>query len=46
VKHTSKGTRRIAKHRPPVAATYNLYLVATDGIGQRATRKLKLTVRP
>jgi hypothetical protein len=46
VKHTAKGTRRIAKHRAPLAATYNLYLVATDGIGQRASRKLKLTVHP
>jgi len=46
VKHTAKGTRRVARYRPPVAATYDLYLVATDGIGERTTRKLKLTVRP
>jgi hypothetical protein len=46
VKHTPKGTRRVARHRLPVAGSYNLYLVATDGVGQRITRKRKLTVKP
>lgn len=45
-RHTKHGLRRIVKHRPAKPVTYTLYLTAVDALGQRATQKLKLTVRP
>lgn len=45
-RRTKKGVKRIVKHRPPLALTYNLYLTATDSLGQRSTQRLKLSVRP
>jgi hypothetical protein len=45
-RHTRKGVERVVKHRPPLALTYNLYLTATDSLGQRSTQRLKLSVRP
>ncbi|HET9288773.1 MAG TPA: Ig domain-containing protein [Gaiella sp.] len=45
-RRTKKGVKRIVTHRPPLALTYNLYLTATDSLGQRSTQRLKLSVRP
>ena len=46
--HTAKGVRRVrvVKRLKPLAHTYTLYLVARDPLGQRASRKLRLTVTP
>jgi putative Ig domain-containing protein len=46
VKRTKHGLRRIVKRRPPLPASYTLYLTATDALGQRDTQRLKLIVRP
>ena len=45
-RHTRKGVKRVVKQRPPLPLTYNLYLTATDALGQRSTKTLKLTVQP
>jgi hypothetical protein len=46
VKHTKKGVRKIVVRRAPQSVAYNLYVTAVDALGQRATHKLRLTVRP
>jgi Putative Ig domain len=43
---TNHGARRILRKRPPHALSYNLYVTATDALGERSTQKLKLTVQP
>jgi hypothetical protein len=45
---TKTGVRTVRRlvRRAPLARTYTLYLVATDPLGQRVSRKLRLTVRP
>jgi hypothetical protein len=45
-RHTKHGVRTIVRHRPAKPVTYTLYVTASDALGQRATQKLKLTVRP
>ena len=45
-RHTKQGLRTIVKHRSAKPVTYTLYLTAVDALSQRATQKLKLTVRP
>jgi putative Ig domain-containing protein len=45
-RHSKQGVRKIVKHRPAKPVTYTLYLTAVDALSQRATQKLKLTVRP
>ncbi|HEX3289743.1 MAG TPA: putative Ig domain-containing protein [Gaiella sp.] len=44
--HTKHGVRTIVKRRPATPVSYMLYLTAFDALGQRATQKLQLTVRP
>jgi hypothetical protein len=49
VVHNAKGkTRRIrlVKRLKPLAHTYTLYFVVRDTVGQRVSRKLRLTVTP
>ena len=46
VKRTKKGVKRIVKPRQPTPVAYNLYVTATDALGQRSTKRLTLTVRP
>ncbi len=46
VKRTGKHVRRIVVARPPLPATYSLYVTATDALGQRSTTRLRLTVKP
>jgi hypothetical protein len=46
VKKTKKGVERVVRKRPPLAVSYILYVTATDVLGQRSTKKLKLSVRP
>ncbi len=46
VRRTGKHVRRIVVERPPLPATYSLYVTATDALGQRSTTRLRLTVKP
>jgi hypothetical protein len=43
---TKHGVRKIVKRDRAKPVGYTLYLTAVDALGQRATQKLKLTVRP
>jgi hypothetical protein len=48
VKHTASGDKRVRVviQRKPLAHRYTLYFLARDSLGQRASRKLHLTVAP
>jgi len=37
--------KRVFVKRRPLPATYNLYLTATDALGQRSTTHLRLSVK-
>jgi hypothetical protein len=46
LKRTKGHVKRIVRARAPLAVAYNLYVTATDALGQRSTKRLKLSVRP
>jgi hypothetical protein len=46
LKRTTHGVKRLVRKRPPLALSYTICVTATDALGQRSTKKLKLTVRP
>jgi len=45
VKRSGKHVKRVFVKRRPLPATYNLYLTATDALGQRSTTHLRLSVK-
>ena len=46
LKRSGKHVRRLVVKRPPLPATYSLYVTATDALGQRSTTRLRLAVKP
>lgn len=46
VKRAGKRVTRTVVRRPPLPASYLLYVTASDALGQRATMRLRLAVRP
>jgi len=46
VKRTKHGVKRVVKRRPPLPHATTVHVTATDALGQRSTRTLRLTIRP